>query len=62
MEFDTDQDTVDEMATHEFYISKHGSDDLVATIPGKPDADPAVFEVSTGARVRHGRASPLATQ
>ena len=40
-DFDMDPDSVDGGATHEFYLEKHGVvDNLMETLPGKPDADP----------------------
>ena len=35
MDFDTDQDTVDDAPTYEFYLEKNGSFTNIASIPGK---------------------------
>ena len=35
MDFDTDQDTVDDAPTYEFYLEKNGSFTDIASIPGK---------------------------
>ena len=42
-EFDRDLDSVDQMATFEFYLEKSGSLDAISTIPGKPDEDKAIL-------------------
>ena len=47
--FDVDKDTVDRMATHEFYLQKNGNIDDIATIPGKPTHDEKRRAVSVNA-------------
>ena len=51
LQWDQDPDSVDSMATFEFYLEKNGSFGAsLATIPGKPDADPRVRAARRPAR------------
>ena len=50
LEFDADPDSVDGMATHEFYLESSGGSENLATIRGKPDADRSVFAARSAAR------------
>eukprot|EP00466_Bigelowiella_natans_P019890 jgi/Bigna1/75906/fgenesh1_pg.37_\ len=49
-EFDTDLDTVDGLATFEFYLEKNGGQEAIAGIQGKPDADPAIAKARAATR------------
>lgn len=52
LEFDEDRDSVDDQATHEFYLERSGSVDGVRGITGKPDGDARVFASRLAARER----------
>lgn len=43
LEFDFDPDSVDGMATHEFYLEASGGTDSLKRINGKPDSDRGIF-------------------
>jgi TPR repeat protein len=50
--FDEDADSVDGASTHEFYIEAAGTVESLASVAGKPDADPAVFASRAPHRAR----------